>query len=103
MLREPVKRIISNYYFILKRGNHHTHKPLVENNYSLKEYVSSGIIADTENAQVSLLSNNIDAPHGSCAQEMLRTAIENLDQYFSIVGLTEYFDETLLFLKDHYN
>lgn len=103
MLREPISRIISNYYFILKQKNHHTHKALIENNYSLKDYVSSGVIANTENAQVRLLSNNIYAPHGTCTPDMLAQAKENLAQKFSVIGINEYFDESILLMQRNLN
>jgi Galactose-3-O-sulfotransferase len=103
MLRDPISRIISNYYYILKLKTHHTHQKLIDNNYSLKEYVESGVIANTENMQVRLLSNKIDTPHGDCTPEMFSIAKENIENYFPIVGINEYFDETLLLLKEHYN
>jgi hypothetical protein len=103
MLRDPIKRIISNYYFILKQKDHHTHQKIVNNSYSLKEYVESGIIANTENAQVRLLSNNIETPHGKCTTEMLEIAKKNLEKHFPVIGINEYFDETILFLQDKYN
>jgi len=102
MLREPIKRLISNYYFILKQKNHHTHQKLVDNDYSLKNYVESGIIANTENAQVRLLSNNIDAAHGSCTTVMLDEAKKNLEAHFSVIGINEYFDESILLMQEHY-
>lgn len=103
MLRHPVKRIISNYYFILKQENHRLHKTLVEGNYTLKKYVESGIIANTENAQVRLLSDNIDAPHGGCTKAMLSIAKQNIIDRFSVAGINELFDESLLLLQQHYN
>ena len=103
MLRDPVKRIISNYYFILSREEHRLHKELKENNYSLKDYVRSGIASNAENAQVRLLSNNIYCPHNGCTNEMLEEAKKNLDTYFSVVGINEKFDETVLFLQQEFD
>ena len=103
MLRHPIDRVISNYYFILNRKNHHTHTKLIANNYSLKDYVTSGVIANAENAQVRLLSNNIYAPHGECTPKMLGQAKENLDRYFSVVGINSMFDASVLLMKNELN
>lgn len=102
LLRDPVKRVISHYYYILKRKTHHLHDIIVDRNYSLKDYVDSGVKANTENLQVRLLSDNIEAPHGTCTREMLEIAKSNLEKHFSVVGLTEYFDETVLLIQQYY-
>jgi hypothetical protein len=103
LMRDPVKRIISNYYFILKRGGqYHAYQKLVENNCSLKDYVESGVIANAENAQIRLLSDNIGTPHGECQPFMVDKAKANIEKYFSVVGVNEYYDETLLLLQDYY-
>jgi hypothetical protein len=102
MLRDPIKRIISNYYFILSLEEHPLHEVVVNENISLKDYVSSGIIANAENAQVRLLSNNIYVPHGECTREMLEQAKQNIDTSFAVAGLNEMFDETVLLLQDEF-
>ena len=102
MLRDPVRRVISNYYFILTRKTHYLYDEIVSNNYTLKDYVESGIVANAENAQIRLLSNNIDVPHNECTREMLEQAKSNLDNYFSVVGINEMYDETVLFLQDEF-
>jgi hypothetical protein len=103
MLRDPIKRIISNYYFILKQDNHRLNKTLKENNYSLKDYVESGVVANAENAQVRLLSDNIDAPHGGCTREMLEIAKRNIEERFAVTGINELFDASLLLMQEAYN
>ncbi|MFT6502827.1 MAG: hypothetical protein ACJASQ_002958 [Crocinitomicaceae bacterium] len=102
MLRDPVKRIISNYYFILSREEHPLNEAIVKDNLSLKDYVSSGVIANAENAQVRLLSNNIYVPHGECTREMLEQAKRNIDTSFAVAGINEMFDETVLLLQDEF-
>ncbi len=103
MMRDPVKRIISNYNHIITRPRHDYHKELVDNNYTLKQYVESGVIANTENAQVRLFANAINLPHGKCTKETLETAKQNVENHFSVVGINECYDETLLLIKNYYN
>lgn len=99
MLRDPVKRIISSYYYIRKLKTHPLHKKLMEGNYTLKEYVESGVIANTENAQVRMISGKVDLPHGSCTKQILEEAKSNLEKYFSVVGINEYYDESLVMMQ----
>ena len=103
MLRHPVKRLISNYYFILKQKKHHAHQIIIDNKYTLKDYVESGIVANTENAQLRLLSNSTSIPHGQCTTDILEVAKNNIEKHFSIVGINERFDESLLLLQDYYH
>lgn len=103
MLRDPVKRVISNYYFILERPNHRLYKELASNNYSLADYVTSGVALNTENAQIRLLSNNIYTPHNECTTQMLENVKSNIETSFSVVGINEMYDETIVMLQKYYN
>jgi hypothetical protein len=103
LLRDPVKRVISNYYFILERPSHRLHNEIAQNNYSLKDYVTSGIALNTENAQIRLLSNNIYTPHNECTKQMLKNVKANVEKHFSVVGINEMYDETIVMLQKYYN
>ena len=103
ILRHPVSRLISNYYFILwLKERHYAYKILTDNKMTLKEYVSSGLVRNTENLMVRMLSDNLEVPHGGCTREMLELAKENLDRYFSVVGVNVLYDESILFMKEKY-
>ncbi len=102
MLRNPVRRIISLYYFILKNENHRVHKTLKDKEYSLIDFVKSGV-ERTDNSQVRFLSNNLDTPFGGCTVDMLESAKYNIEKHFDVAGLVEQFDESLLLLQERYN
>ena len=103
MLRDPVKRIISSYFFVLRTPNHYLYEKVTSSNMSLKEYVCSGISRELDNDQVRLLSainaKKKDVNFGQCSIEMLELAKKNLKENFAVVGLSERFDETLILLK----
>jgi len=96
MLRDPIDRVISHYYYNLLGFS--SNKKIISNNYSLKDYVQNGIFPNAENRQVKELSGNPDIPYGTCTREMLETAIRNIDAQFDMVGIMEYFDESLIML-----
>ena len=102
LIREPVSRLISNYYHILSRPNNPHHQALTEQTNNIKEFVEQDINKKTENCYVRFFSNNIDTPHNSCTKQMLEKAKKNIEQYFPIVGITEMYDESLIMMKNHY-
>lgn len=115
MLRDPIDRVISGYYHILRDSSHKFQAQVQR--MSLKEYVSSGLLRSEaarinavnamDNAQTRLLSGHVveaeisGAPldYGPCDKEMLERAKKNLRERFKVVGLSERFDESLMLFK----
>lgn len=98
-LRDPVKRVISHYYYVLNTPHHLLHETMVSQTMSLEDYVSSGINYELDNGQVRQLAGVSDEiPYGDCAEDLLAQAIANLETCFPVVGLTERFDESLLLM-----
>jgi hypothetical protein len=101
MLRDPVERVISHYYFVRDTPGHYLQDFATEK--SLKELLESRQVLMLNDTHVRLLSGVWgDLGFGECTQETLETAKRNLREHFSVVGLTERFDETLLLLKSVY-
>jgi len=102
IFRDPVKRIISEYYYILRTPVHPCHKKLVEEKISLREYGTGFLIWTCENAHVRSLCNFFNTGR-RCAREHFERASENLQKKFLFAGLQERFDETLLLLQRKLN
>ena len=98
MLRDPVERMISLYYFTLHSPERAIHRESGDHLASLEEFVSSGALLETDNGQTRRLSG-LRPSFGQCSAEMLERAKENVRAYFSVVGLSERFDESLLLMK----
>ena len=104
MLRNPVDRIISHYRYASENTSHYLNHYITEKKMDLMAYVGSGISAEMDNAMVRILSNNIyDLPYGGCTSEMLESAKNNLVEYFSVIGLAEKFDESVLLMRQKLN
>ncbi len=98
MLREPVRLVNSLYHYIRRTPRHILHAPLVSQNLTLEEFVTSGLSLETDNSQTRAIAGDTSTPFGGCTPELLRLAKEHLEERFSVVGLTERFDESLLLL-----
>jgi galactose-3-O-sulfotransferase len=100
LLRHPVSLTVSQYRFVVRRPRHWLHSEVTSNETSLEAYVRSGISLETDNSQTRALSGDTATPFGECSEEMLNLAKSNIDRHFSVVGLTERFDESLVLLQN---
>ncbi len=87
LLRDPVERVISLYYYIRRSPGHYLYKHVI--NMSLNEFATANFSQNSNNQTflISGGSNNI------------QTAKKNLRKFFSIVGVTERFNESLFLMK----
>ena len=102
IIRDPIDRIISHYYYVRHTSNHRFHSTVTSQSMSLKDYVSSGLAKELDNGQVRLLAGRkADECFaiGQCSKDLLEMAKKNLQEHFIVVGLTERFDETLILWK----
>jgi hypothetical protein len=88
LLRDPVGRVISHFHWLRERSRRFSEK------VKLDDALRQGAIPD--NLQTRVLSASV-APVGEVPDEALQQAITSLDR-FTVVGLTERFDETLVLL-----
>jgi hypothetical protein len=100
ILREPVERVISYYYFVRREPEHYLHDYVISQGTTLQSYVESQVSLATDNFQTRIISGVWDqAGYGECSEAVLALAKRNLAEHFVVVGLTERFDETLMLLK----
>lgn len=97
VLRDPIDRIISHYYFVQRDPEHHLHQ--IVQGMSLEEYVTSGCSTEIYNDQTRLLAGGAPVDTGQPSSEILATAKQNLARHFAVVGLTEEFDRSLILMK----
>jgi hypothetical protein len=96
ILRDPVRRVVSLYRYVLRDPNHPVNGALRESGMGLKEFVASGLDrTQTENGQVRQLAAVVDRDP---VDGDLDVAISNLGDC-EVVGLTERFDESVILMK----
>lgn len=102
-LREPVSRIISLYEYSRTNPTAYYHK--YAKNKTLEEFALQTPLMELDNGQVRFLAGDENdffinrTPYGQCTDELLELAKNHIEQNFSFVGLTEYFDQSVLLLS----
>lgn len=97
LLREPIQRVISQYFFALERDQ--LQPPLDEamRDLSLRDFVESGIrFRHTNNSMTRFFAGVGPLERTEATSELLDRARLNLRSHFSVVGVTELFDETVV-------
>src|SRR5271163_2125908 len=96
VLREPVERAISDYYFARRFKPHRHHRAALQ--LSLEEFF---LQKHEHNLQSRILAgpDSHELFPSVCDAGTLAAAKDNLVRHFIVVGLTERFDETLALLQ----
>ena len=101
ILRNPVERVVSYYYFLLRNQN-----KIVQNKTLLEFIQTYGGVHNSMTCYLSglTLKAQVKEPNLNLEQqrfepEILEQAKANLQKYFKVVGFVERFDETCILLK----
>jgi len=101
-LRDPIDRILSGYYNILRDSRNPIHKEVTK--MSLLDYVESGILKDIDNGQVRRIAGIYDeVEYGKVDEKHYLKAIEIISAKNYFVGISELFDESLILLRNKMN
>lgn len=98
LLRNPLARAISGYKHVLRAPNHRLHEMVIANRMSLDDYVRSGAALEMDNSQARAITRDVSTPYGQCSRDMVEKAKRTIDERFTLAGLAERFDETLVVL-----
>lgn len=99
MLREPVARFFSSYYFIQRRPLHPMHRKVTSERIGVEDFIR--LTPHRQNLQCSLIAGI--KSNGRCKEDTLEIAKENLAKSFSVVGICERFEESLMLMAQTYN
>ena len=98
VLRDPIERVKSHYYYAKRYPTHYLHKEITERNMSLKDYATARLSDELDNGQVRMLAGIVSEKElalGECSARLLQQAQRNIERHFSVTGLAERFDESL--------
>ena len=94
MLRDPVPRALSAYYFILRRPLNPLHRKVKRDRLGVEDCLR--LFPQRHNLQCRLISGLKDIATDD--ERLLGIAKENLVKSFSVVGISERFDESLMLI-----
>jgi hypothetical protein len=94
MLREPVARFFSSYHFIQRRPLHPMHRKVTSERIGVEDFIR--LTPHRQNLQCSLIAGIKN--NGTCDERTLEIAKENLVKSFSVVGICERFEESLVLI-----
>jgi hypothetical protein len=94
MLREPVARFLSAYYFLQRRPLHPMHRKVKSERIGVEDFIR--LTPRRQNLQCSLIAGI--KSNGKCEESTLEIAKENLVKSFSVVGISERFEESLMLI-----
>ena len=95
MLRDPVARALSTYYFILRRPLNPLHRKVKKERLSIEDCIRS--FPQRHNLQCRLIAGVKDAS-STGDERLLDMAKEHLIKSFSVVGIAERFEESLMLM-----
>jgi len=95
MLREPVARLLSSYYFALRRPLNPLHRKLKREGLGVEDCLR--LFPDRNNTQCRFIAGVKDT--AITDDRLLDMAKENLTKSFSVVGICERFDESLILIS----
>ena len=102
MLRNPLSRINSMYYYIRQNTHHHLHHVIMDKNLSLEHFCELGLWHEIDNGMCRRISGVVDSvPYGECTADILDAAKYNLENNISFVGIHERFNESLFLLLNY--
>lgn len=99
IVRKPSSLVVSQYRFVLRTPGHRHHEVVTSEGMSFADYIRSGMSLEMDNSQTRAIAGDLSTPYGECTDVMLERAKQNLDESFSVAGLTERFEETLILLQ----
>lgn len=100
LIRKPVALAISQYRFVRRTPGHRLHETVTSSGMSLDDYVRGGVSLEADNSQTRVISGDVATPFGEVSADMLERAKRNIEERFSMVGLTERFDESIVLLRE---
>jgi len=94
VLRDPVERVLSAFYYMRTYKLHPLYWKFRREKWTVEQFVER---SSRDNVHCKIMAGA--HYHSPCTQEVFEKAQGNLSRYFSVVGLSERFEESLALMK----
>lgn len=95
-LRDPVERVVSEYFYNLRTPGEKFHAILNRRRLTLEQFIASDFAAEVHNTQTRRLAGE---PPNPTPRELFDRASAHLRERFVMVGIRERFEESLLLCR----
>jgi sulfotransferase famil protein len=99
ILREPVDRIVSHYYYVKQEPLHYLHSTILESGMSLKDYVTSGLSIEFRNWYTTYFSGLTISEAEQAQEEAVAKAVEVALNSYDLIGFLDNFSAFIKVLK----
>ena len=91
MLREPVDRIISHYYYVRRTPTHYLHETVTASGMGLADYAVSGLSEELRNWYTAHFSGLTAVEAEQAPEAAVNTALDGVLNHFDLVGFVDAF------------
>ncbi len=95
IFRDPIERIISHYYFVMKSPRHYLHKEIKDKDMTLADYVTSGISGELRNNYVCRFLEISAKEAERNPQESIMRAYEIIQNEYTVFGILEKIEKVM--------
>jgi hypothetical protein len=107
IVRHPVDRVVSLYHHVKRWPQYGQNEPWLERvglrpleaDTPLDDFIRNYPLRELDNDQTRRVAGK-DPEYGACTRALLDTAKSNMERFFSLIGVTERFEETLRVAAD---
>jgi len=92
MLREPVDRMVSHYYYVRRQPGHYPHSQVAGSGMGLKEYAASGLSEELRNWYTAHFAELTLQEAEARPEESVERALDALSTKYDVVGFLEDYD-----------
>lgn len=95
LLRNPVDRLVSYYFYALKERGNYLNGYLTQRRMRLEDFLTSQMTLELDNYQVRAISGMSVSERGAVTRDHFQLARRNLKDRFSVFGITERFEASM--------
>ena len=99
VLRDPIDRVVSHYYYACRDERHYLNRKIRDESIGLLEYVSRPLTPEVQNYHIGILTGRSFDEVMSAPQESIDMAFEFLVQRFQIVGFLDELSDAMSRVK----